>query len=1061
MKLRLLSFVLCVAALSLGCSHNTVIKTDVPSRPAGQKDVLGLRTAPMEVVRIGVVGLGMRGGDAVRRLSYLPAVQITALCDIEPGRVEESAQILKELGKPAPECYSGEERSWEGLCKQEDIDLVYICTDWLNHVPIALCAMDNGKHVAVEVPGGLNLKEIWALVDAAERTQKHCMMLENCVYDFFELSALAMAQEGLFGEVVHAEGAYNHNLDPFWGEYWHSWRMEYNKTHRGDLYPTHGLGPVCQVLDIHRGDRLTTLVSMDTDPFNGPAVAKRLDGVEPDTFLNGDLTGTFIRTAKGKTILLEHNVMNPRPYSRMYQLVGTEGYAAKYPISQFCLRNSVNPEEKAYLIEEVYSGDSAQELMDSYPSPLLTPELEALAKEVGGHGGMDFIMDYRLVYCLQNGLPLDMDVYDLAEWSAISELSRLSIENGSAPVEFPDFTRGAWEKTKGYSHAFADTVALAGNRIRTKWASEVDPRNVLPEYPRPQMVRDVAWKSLNGQWDYAIVPKSASRESFPSRSDGKILVPFCVESALSGVGAKVTDKDVLWYRRTFTAPAGERVLLHFGAVDWKSTVYINGNNAGTHTGGYTAFTYDITPYLKPGPNVLEVCVEDGTDNGEQPRGKQVANPHGIWYTAVTGIWQSVWLEPVPRKHIASCYTVPQPELNSFKVSVAAPELFADGGYVKVDVCEGAVGYAAGEDPRGKVLASGKIGFAEEEAVITIKEPRLWSPESPYLYAIELTAYDADGHPTDKVSTYSALRSVAQIIDADGHKRLGLNGRPYFQFGPLDQGWWPDGLYTAPTDEALRYDIEKTKEFGFNMIRKHVKVEPARWYWWCDRLGVLVWQDMPSMTDNLNAGNSPQWGQWGFDTGYDYPLTQSAKNTYLKEWPEVMAQQKVFPCIVVWVPFNEAWSQFDTEKVVALTKELDPTRLVNPASGGNYRHCGDILDIHNYPGPVMKFTSEGEMIDVLGEYGGLGLPLEGHLWQPDRNWGYIGYKTADEVIAKYEEFAADLAKLVRDGVSAAVYTQTTDCEIEVNGLMTYDRIPKLDNARLYNANRTVIEALPRQ
>ncbi len=1061
MKYRILSLIMSVAVLA-GCSgKNALIKTDVPERPAGQESMLGFAAAPLDTVRIGIVGLGMRGSDAMERLTYVPGTKITAICDIEEDRTEASAKKLVELGKPEPKCYSGESRSWEGLCKQEDVDLVYICTDWINHVPVALCAMENGKHVAVEVPAALNLEDIWALVNTSERTRRHCMMLENCIYDFFELSALAMVQDGLFGEIVHAEGAYNHNLDPFWGEYWQSWRMNYNKTHRGDLYPTHGIGPVCQALNIHRGDRMTTLVSMDTDPFNGPAVAQRLDGAAPEDFKNGDHTGTFIRTANGKTILIEHNVMNPRPYSRMYQLVGTEGFASKYPISQFALRQSINPQEKGFKREKVYSGDAAEELMEKYPSPILTPELTALAKEVGGHGGMDYIMDYRLIYCLRNGLPLDMDVYDMAEWSAVKELSRISIENGNAPVEFPDFTRGAWDKVKGYSYAFAGAAPLAGDRIRTKWAAEVDPANVLPEYPRPQMVRNTVWKNLNGRWDYAIVPKKSAGEAFPKKSDGKILVPFCVESALSGVGRKVTGDDALWYRRTFTAPVGEKVLLHFGAVDWKSTVYVNGNKVGVHTGGYTAFSYDVTSYLVPGPNVLEVCVEDGTNNGEQPRGKQVLKPGGIWYTAVTGIWQSVWLESVPKMNIVSCYAVPDVENGTVKVTVDAPELLSNGGSVKVEVCEGGIGYAAGEQPCGAAVAAGRIDASGAEAVITIANPRLWTPEQPYLYALELTACDAEGRQVDKVSCYTAMRSVTQVIDADGYKRLGLNGAPYFQFGPLDQGWWPDGLYTAPTDEALRYDIEKTKEFGFNMIRKHVKVEPARWYWWCDRLGVLVWQDMPNMTDNLNQGNSPQWGQWGFDTGFDYPLTESAKTTYLKEWPEVIAQQKVFPCIVVWVPFNEAWSQFDTEKVVDLTKELDPTRLVNPASGGNYRHCGDIMDIHNYPGPLMKFTSEGERIDVLGEYGGLGLPLEGHLWQPDRNWGYIGYKTAEEVIAKYEEFAAQLASIVSQGVSAAVYTQTTDCEIEVNGLMTYDRIPKLDNDRLYKANRTVIEALPRQ
>ena len=456
MKLKyLLLAILAFAVLSCNCKNESVsiIKTDVPERPAGQQSVIGLTSEPMQTVRIGVVGLGMRGEFAVQRLTFVPGAQITAICDIEPDRTERSRKWLVDNGHPEPACFSGEQESWKGLCERDDVDLVYICTDWLNHANIGLYAMEHGKHTAIEVPAALNLEEIWALINTSERTRKHCMMLENCVYDFFEMNALAMAQNGLFGEIVHAEGSYNHNLDPFWDEYWHSWRLEYNKTHRGDVYPTHGIGPVCQALNIHRGDRMTTLVAMDTDAFNGPRIVESR-GEEPcPDFKNGDVTCSLIRTVKGKAILIEHDVLTPRPYSRMYQLVGTDGYAAKYPVNQFCLRENLSAEANSIGKEKVLVGDAAKELQAQYNAAILTPELEALAKKVGGHGGMDFIMDYRLVYCLLNGLPLDMDVYDLAEWCCVSELSRISIENGCVPVEVPDFTRGEWDKVKGFTYA--------------------------------------------------------------------------------------------------------------------------------------------------------------------------------------------------------------------------------------------------------------------------------------------------------------------------------------------------------------------------------------------------------------------------------------------------------------------------------------------------------------------------------------------------------------------------------------------------------------------------------
>jgi len=450
------------ALLAAGCCKpaGNIIKTPVPARPAGQQDVIGLTADPIETVRIGVVGLGMRGTGAIERLPHVPGAVITALCDLLPDRVEESKAILEKLGKPAPTgCYSGEKESWRGLCEQEDVDLVYICTDWLNHYPIAMYAMECGKHVAIEVPAALDMDEIWGLINQSEKTRKHCMMLENCIYDFFEMTTLEMAQRGLFGEVIHVEGAYCHNLDPYWDEYWDNWRLDYNQKFRGDVYPTHGIGPVCQVLDIHRGDRMTTLVSMDTKSFNGAKIASNHTGMDVREFANGDETSTLIRTEKGKTLLIEHDVMTPRPYSRMYQVVGTDGYAAKYPIPQYCLREEKPADQvdaKHISDEKTYSGEELQALQAGYRNVILTEELERVAKEVGGHGGMDFIMDYRLVYCLRHGLPLDMDVYDLAEWCCLAPLSRVSLENGSMPVEVPDFTRGAWNRVQGFRYALAE-----------------------------------------------------------------------------------------------------------------------------------------------------------------------------------------------------------------------------------------------------------------------------------------------------------------------------------------------------------------------------------------------------------------------------------------------------------------------------------------------------------------------------------------------------------------------------------------------------------------------------
>ena len=596
--------------------------------------------------------------------------------------------------------------------------------------------------------------------------------------------------------------------------------------------------------------------------------------------------------------------------------------------------------------------------------------------------------------------------------------------------------------------------APAGDRIRTEWADAINPKNVLPEYPRPMMVRE-DWLSLNGLWDYAVLPKGEGQVTdpdYPDSPDGKILVPFSIESSLSGVGRHVQADEALRYRTGFTVPRGwkERVLLHFGAVDWQADVWLNGQYLGQHTGGYTAFSFDITPYLKRGRQTLVVRVLDGTDNDLQPRGKQVSNPSGIWYTPVTGIWQSVWLEPVPETSIER-YSV-TPDLSGWSFTVFATGA-QEGDRTVVTVREGAVGYGV-EDPAGAVVALSDAAPGQPLRV-EVPQPQLWSPESPYLYAVEI-GLERDGKVLDTVKGYAALRTVGEVRDAAGFKRIGLNGAPYFQFGPLDQGWWPDGLYTAPSDQALRFDIAKTRDFGFNMIRKHIKVEPERWYTWCDRLGIVVWQDMPSISDSRHG----RWEQWKWASPEDDSrLAPQAQDTYYKEWGEIIGQLSNHPSIVVWVPFNEGWAQFKTEEAVAFTREADPSRLVNSASGGNSYPVGDIFDSHNYPDPHMKFTSGGLQIDVLGEYGGIGWAVEGHLWQPDRNWGYVQYHSGEEVFAQYEEFARQLIPTIAQGVSAAVYTQTTDVEIEVNGLMTYDRkVIKMDENKLRAVNQEVIKSL---
>jgi hypothetical protein len=575
-----------------------------------------------------------------------------------------------------------------------------------------------------------------------------------------------------------------------------------------------------------------------------------------------------------------------------------------------------------------------------------------------------------------------------------------------------------------------------GGRIMTRWAAEVKPDLVLPEYPRPQMVRE-EWLNLNGLWEYQIEdiphfePDGSLRVSlWQTGASNRILVPFAVESALSGVGKPVGEGKQLVYTRMFYVPRkwrGGRILLHFGAVDWECSVSVNGQDVGTHRGGYDPFTFDITDALGPGKKQeIWVRVLDPTDENNSPiaRGKQVMKPHGIFYTAVTGIWQTVWLEPVPEIHIAKLKLTPDIDRETLTVE---PKISGavDGSSLAVTV-----------SLMGSAVASAE-GPANAPVVVKIPQPELWSPDNPVLYDIK-AVLKKDGKVLDEIMSYAGMRKIALGKDDQGYVRLFLNNQPLFELGPLDQGWWPDGLYTAPTDAALRADIETIKALGMNMLRKHVKVEPDRLYYWCDKLGLLVWQDMPSALYDRESHPA------------DVLAARDAQ--WEGEWKAVIDALSNHPSIVMWVPFNEAWGQYDTERIAAWTKAYDPTRLVNNASGWDDKGAGDVSDIHSYPGPDMP-PVEKNRAAVLGEFGGLGLPLSGHLWQAEGNWGYRNFDDVKTFETRYTELIKNLYSLVDLGLAAAVYTQTSDCEIEVNGLMTYDRaVVKLDPARFSSLNR---------
>ena len=577
--------------------------------------------------------------------------------------------------------------------------------------------------------------------------------------------------------------------------------------------------------------------------------------------------------------------------------------------------------------------------------------------------------------------------------------------------------------------------APAGDHILTQWGENLDPANVLPEYPRPQMVRG-EWMNLNGFWDYQ-----------SGNSSGKILVPFPIESALSGVGEKVSPDQEIVYSTKVDIPAKYlkgRVLLHCGGIDCVSEIIINGEYVRKHIGGFTAINEDVSQYLRKGENEITIKVTDRTDSGFHAIGKQRINPRGIFYTPVTGIWQTVWMEPVAENHIEKLVITPY--LDPETLTVNAPASLGKGT-VEVTVLDG-----------GRKVASGK-GEAGQDINIKIKDPKTWSPDEPFLYDLKVVLRDG-GKKVDEVGSYAAMRKVSVNKDAFGVLRIALNNKPIFSFGTLDQGWWPDGLYTAPTDEALAFDVIRTKELGFNTIRKHVKVEPDRWYYHCDRLGIMVWQDMPS--GDYQSG--PGWDYRNdFAAGSEGETKRSKESMdqYWADWTAIMGQLHNHPSIIMWVPFNEAWGQFNTMEVATRTKLLDPTRLVNPASGGNLYPCGDILDFHNYSEDPLPYTHpHSDYVVVMGEFGGLGLKVPGHTWAGD-GWGYnnlIGdTKTLTDKYIRYVKKI--LGNVDEMAISGAIYTQTTDCETELNGLYTYDRkVFKFEEERFIEINRRLSRIL---
>ncbi|MFE3858495.1 PA14 domain-containing protein [Streptomyces griseorubiginosus] len=558
------------------------------------------------------------------------------------------------------------------------------------------------------------------------------------------------------------------------------------------------------------------------------------------------------------------------------------------------------------------------------------------------------------------------------------------------------------------------------HELRTKWADQVGPDNALPEYPRPQLTRR-EWRNLNGRWQFAAAEPGQAPPVGRDLAE-RILVPYPVESQLSGLER---HEDRMWYRRTFTVPAdwnigsGKRLRLNFGAVDWRSEVYVNGTRVAEHTGGYDKFSADITDALKPGrTQELIVGVYDPTDaaDGENPPlGKQRLDPSGIWYTPSSGIWQTVWMEPVARDHVDSLKLTP--DLSTDRLTVEARGV-RDGVPITATAYDG---------KRKVATARGRTG---EPLSLRIGNPRLWSPDDPFLYDLEVTV------GADRVGSYFGMRSIA-VETVDGTPRTVLNGEPVFMMATLDQGFWPDGLHTAPTDEALAYDLKAHKRLGFNAVRKHIKVEPDRWFYWADRLGLLVWQDMPAMTAGVNPG-------------------PAARAEYERELKQMIDQHVSSPSVVMWVTFNEGWGQYDVGRIAEQAKAWDPTRLVNNQSGLNLGadgNAGDIMDEHGYPSPALPPHPDGRRALVSGEYGGLGLAVPGHAWSVQQSYVDVDpARYTDDYLARLD----DVRALVCRGSNGAVYTQITDVEGELNGLLTYDRkVLKPDAERVAAAHRALI------
>ncbi len=567
---------------------------------------------------------------------------------------------------------------------------------------------------------------------------------------------------------------------------------------------------------------------------------------------------------------------------------------------------------------------------------------------------------------------------------------------------------------------------IAENPILTEWASKVDPLKPWPEYPRPDMVRK-NWINLNGLWEYAITV----RDMKPEKWDGTILVPYPVESALSGVKKRVSENETLWYRTSFKIPnvwRRKKILLNFEACDWETTVWIDGKEAGIHRGGYDPFCFDITDILgNQKEHELLVKVWDPTSKSTQPRGKQVASPGGIWYTPTTGIWQTVWIEPVNKLYINSFRTVASIDGTvTFNADVKNP---------------GQSNILISVNRNGKTLMK-VSGKPNHDITLKVEKPILWSPDNPSLYDLKIELKEGN-KKLDHITSYTGFRKISLGKTDDGFTRMLLNNEFVWQNGPLDQGFWPDGLYTPPSDKAMVYDITMTKNMGFNMLRKHVKVENRRFYYWCDRLGILVWQDMPSGDKYIK------------DSMPDITRSTESAEQFELEVKHLIDTKFNHPSIIMWVPFNEGWGQFETEKITDLISAYDPTRLVNSASGWSDRGTGNIKDIHHYPDPVIP-PAENNRAIVLGEFGGLGLPLQGHTWEK-RNWGYRNMGDSLQLLEKYESYYDLVHKFVMEnGLSATIYTQTTDVETETNGLMTYDRkINKMGIRNVYNANHNII------